>query len=375
VIDMRRKTRGPATLLLIAFGALLLAAPPVFAGTRSYTGTISGGFGDGGDFITTTQGGSEFVTDFGWNALPACLIGSVHRSLLSFPTSLAPATNGIVPVRGTMMTAGASGARSITITLNNWGVPGQGGQKRVFNQTTCRITAPSFVLNASLTRRTQASAADWPAVSGMLSAGGGPGDQMRGGLLGPSQFASIMAGPAQFGGTVPRTGGGQVTLGIVTPGLGVNVGELPTGPQPLGGGGASGTTVTNMGTFMNSRLNTTNTVTLEFVVFPWTTGDVVAFDSGGDFITTRTAMGTDLRATTGPGAGVGNIQLVSPFIATIYGGAIATAPFVFSGVGVLNLNLPEPGAVGMLSAGLLGLVGVHLVRRRGRASQQPKDEA
>jgi hypothetical protein len=341
-------------------------ALPAMAETRMYTGSISGGFGDGGDILPTPGLGMTTIADPGQNGLPVCLVGPVDRSLLPFPTNLAPATNATVPVQGTLGTSGTSGPRAITINVSNWGVPGAGGQTRVFNSGTCRVTIPPAFLPEFFTRRTQVSQANWPAASGMLSAGGGPGTQFKFGPLGNTQFASIVPGPAQFGGSAPRTGGGRVTLGIVTQGLGVNVGTLPTGPQPLGGTKASGTTVVNTGTFMNALAGTTNTVMLEFVVFPWTTGTVVAFDSGGSFQTTRTAMGTDLRATTGTGAGLGNIQLVSPFIAAIYGAAIANDPVIFSGVGSLNLNVPEPGAVGLLSAGLLGLVGVHLVRRRDR---------
>ncbi len=184
--------------------------------------------------------------------------------------------------------------------------------------------------------------ADWPAASGVLSAGGGPGSLTAQGPAGASQFASIMAGPGTFGGGVPRTGDGKVTLGIVTAGLGRNIGTVPIGPQPLGGSGAGAngrTTIRNTGTFMHTVLGTTNTVMLSFLVFPWTTGDVVAFDSGGAFVTTRTAMGTDIRATTGPNDGLGNIQLVTPFVAAITGGAIATQPLIFSGVSVLNMNV------------------------------------
>jgi len=96
---------------------------------------------------------------------------------------------------------------------------------------------------------------------------------------------------------------------------------------------------------------------------------VVAFDSGGAFVTTRTAMGTDTRATTGPNDGLGNIQLVTPFVAAITGDAIATQPLIFSGVSVLNMNVPEPRSIAMASGALLCLVGIHLTRRRSQASR------
>ena len=267
----------------------------------------------------------------------------------------------------------AAGQNKITVTLSNGGVAGAGGQTRVFNASTCTLAIPGAFLPSFLTKRTQLGGADWPAASGVLSAGGGPGSVFAQGPAGASQFASIMAGPGTFGGGVPRTGNRKVTLRIVTPGLGVNVGSLPTGPQPLGGNGAgangSTTMVINTGTFMNSLLGTTNTVMLSFLVFPWTTGDVVAFDSGGAFVTTRTAMGTDNRDTTGPNDGLGNIQLVTPFVAAIQGPAIATAPLIFSGVSVLSMNVPEAGSIAMLSTGLLGLIGhpSHTPPEPGRA--------
>ncbi len=356
----------------MGFCLLLSLALPAHSQV-SYTGTISAGFGDGFDIVPTAGLGSTTVFDPGQNGLPVCMFGAIPRSVLPSPTNLAPAINATIPISGTVMTSPvAAGQNKITVTLNNGGVAGAGGQTRVFNTSTCTLFIPGAFLPSFLTKRTQVGGADWPAASGVFSAGGGPGNAFAQGPAGASQFASIMAGPGTFGGGVPRTGNGKVTLGIVTPGLGVNVGSLPTGPQPLGGNGAGAngsTEIQNTGTFMNSLLNTTNFVQLSFLVFPWTTGDVVGFDSGGGFLTTRTAMGTDNRDTTGPNDGLGNIQLVSPFVAAIQGPAIATAPLIFSGVSVLSMDVPESGSIAMLSVGLLGLIGIHLTRRRNRATR------
>ncbi len=110
---------------------------------RSYTGTISAGFGDGSDIVPTTGLGSTTIDDPGQNGLPVCMFGAIPRSVLPFPTNLAPATNATIPISGTVMTSPVvAGQNKITVTLNNGGAAGAGGQTRVFNTSTCTLAIP-----------------------------------------------------------------------------------------------------------------------------------------------------------------------------------------------------------------------------------------
>ena len=82
-----RIARPLIRLALLALIVLGLAQPA--QSQVSYVGTISGGFGDGGD---------PPVVDPGQNGLPVCVRGPVHRSHLTPALQLAPATNATIPV-------------------------------------------------------------------------------------------------------------------------------------------------------------------------------------------------------------------------------------------------------------------------------------
>jgi len=96
---------------------------------------------------------------------------------------------------------------------------------------------------------------------------------------------------------------------------------------------------------------------------PWTTGMFVArailSTAGGNPNTfTWAATGKDTRTANGEG----NIQLVSGAV-RLASSAGALTPSI-AGMSLYFFPVPEPGALGMLAAGGLGIVGLTLLRRR-----------
>lgn len=135
-------------------------------------------------------------------------------------------------------------------------------------------------------------------------------------------------------------------------------------PGPMGTVNQHGVIATNMGVQIISPVNFVG------AFFEWTTGTARHSDMVGDFVTNRTAMGQDIAVVGGPNGTTRRLQLVSPWSASIK----LVGPFAlpipqlgFGGLAVLRLNIqpaPEPTAIAMLGAGLLGVAGLAAARRR-----------
>jgi len=110
---------------------------------------------------------------------------------------------------------------------------------------------------------------------------------------------------------------------------------------------------------------------IRVAVNQYTTGTVFHQDSVGDYITSRGTTGFDNTALAGAGGTTRQIQLVSPWSATIRGvgpfGLNAVVPQLgFGGMGKITLDIqpaPEPGAMLSLGFGTLALLGIRRIRR------------
>ena len=81
----------------------------------------------------------------------------------------------------------------------------------------------------------------------------------------------------------------------------------------------------------------------------------------GVFPTTTTRMDSGSKNTVG---GVGTIQLVKPFMIRSMGGTNGPNGRSFSTKVVLDVRVPEPGSLAMLSTGILGMAFMAAGRRR-----------
>jgi hypothetical protein len=246
-------------------------------------------------------------------------------------------------------------------------------------ETTCNIVATEF--GPSLTRRTTFVTFSWPASGGTVSNGGGFG----GPASAPFQFAPVWAPTGQavqaiaqpatishpgsrFGGAVALAGQANFLVGIKFGAVTTYVGSVPI-PVFMGveGGTATPTAIlsatemwylkTSLGTPTDPPVATIPLLA-QHAGFRWTTGQVFAFDTRGDFSTTRTRTGTDQRT---PNGTHGVLQLVSPAVMALSG----LAPGGFAVTATLELNfVPEPASSSLLAGGVLLLVGLHTVRRR-----------
>ena len=167
---------------------------------------------------------------------------------------------------------------------------------------------------------------------------------------------------AKFGGALRVNGVSNAFLGINT-GANIFTGTLPV-RLSVGAGGAGVPTfqVTTTRTFMRKGgLPPTVPEQARQVLFPWTTGRVIASDKTGNFWTFRTRTGFDSRNSAGT---TGTLQLVTPGLVTI-SGPLTVLPFAITSVLTLTFT-PEPGATLLLAGGALTLlVLVALRRRRG----------
>lgn len=135
-------------------------------------------------------------------------------------------------------------------------------------------------------------------------------------------------------------------------------------PGPMGTVNQQGAIATTMGVPIISPVNFVG------AFFEWTTGTARHSDMVGDFVTNRTAMGLDQAIVGGQNGTTRRLQLVSPWSASIK----LVGPFGlpipqlgFGGLAVLRLNIqpaPEPAAMAMLGAGLLGVASLAAARRR-----------
>ena len=200
--------------------------------------------------------------------------------------------------------------------------------------------------------------------AGSFAKGGGPGSTMFAPLSGllSSQFGvSVSGGGNTFGGTM-RLLGQFNWRSFCTP-ASVFCSYKSTFPlSPIGG--LLGGSATAM-TWIGGTGFPPTAVTVTVWGFPWTTGTAMAAALSGSplYSTLTTATGTDLRT---PG-GMGNLQLVSPFLVrTRYDSPIGPPlEFIFGGMAVADLHfVPEPSAWLLLTAGVGGLVALRRFSRR-----------
>jgi len=103
--------------------------------------------------------------------------------------------------------------------------------------------------------------------------------------------------------------------------------------------------------------------------FPWTTGTVMATAPIGTVFggstATITAMGSDMRTS----QGVGNLQLVTPFVIRQRDSTSGALLGTGAGVAILSLHfVPEPAAIAQLAAGLSALAFLYRLSRRDSRS-------
>ena len=349
--------------LLWAALAVLVLAAPAQAVLVQYTGTLTSGFGDGGN--VSDPGGLDTAN----NAFPACN-PIIKSTVVTSPIPGYAATEGTAMFFGTANVTTGMAPQAVQF-------PQQSGVNGLF--TTCQVVIPN--IQPQLTMRTQTTTLIWPGSAGTFQAGGG--------FAGPTtdpfvfsapatfqkQFAvastSRTMGPAgsgpKFGGAIRVNGAINAKLAARTPGGGPNrlIGSIPA---RLSVGAANGPATPTF-FFSTSRVFYLNGMTsipaakavVKQVFFPWTTGKIKASDSTGQFFTFRSRVGFDNRTPNGTN---GTLQLVTPAVTLISG---IGAPLPFMPTSVLTLVFtPEPAATALLGAGVLTLLGVYAAQRRRR---------
>ena len=100
---------------------------------------------------------------------------------------------------------------------------------------------------------------------------------------------------------------------------------------------------------------------------PWTTGTLEVFQSGGFYISRAVVAGYDNRT---ENRELGTMSLVVPWLAHQYITSFnptdpVASPWHNTAINQVRVNfMPEPGGILLMSAGVLGLVGVYRLRRR-----------
>jgi hypothetical protein len=140
-------------------------------------------------------------------------------------------------------------------------------------------------------------------------------------------------------------------------------------PGPMGTVNQHGAII-NAPTPMGALVPVISPVNFVGAFFEWTTGTARHSDMVGDFVTDRTAMGSDMAIVGGPNGTTRRLQLVSPWSASIKLAGPFGLPIPqlgFGGLAVLRLNIqpaPEPTAIAMLGFGVAGVAGLAALRRR-----------
>lgn len=137
------------------------------------------------------------------------------------------------------------------------------------------------------------------------------------------------------------------------------------GPQVLGETGTYGSTYIRHETLTVMG----DPLTYQYWFFatrgPWTTGMVTIYGTGSEGPFSLRATGYDTRGLTPGGALSGALSLVQPVLLHNYAEAGAQPSFHSAQIVVAQMEfLPEPGASGLLSVGLLSLVLLYRMRRR-----------
>ena len=426
---MNRKTfqlRFVAMSLSVAMLGVL-GATSASAVQRVYAGQLRFGFGDGGitgmgstvspgtlNLDAAPGGGTEVVDDAN-NAIPPCAAPGATVTPSGMGNAPAATASGAGPQTGTInfhgladvVTTGGGAidpsapiqffkVTATTAGLNNWGLT-----------TNCPIYT-NGVPGDLLFRRTQMAQFSWPSTTGTVQAGAGavPATTVSGGTNlasltaagapGAVQRVGAVAGPNRYGGSVGMVGTADTLLGfnsIPAYGLPSAIGTLPiplafginggTGVTPGSGTGVipTGSTIAvspppfKAVTAPSQRdpggpvpPTTAADVYIPFasgVGLAWTTGAVTAFDSLGDFRTTRTRTGAAVNAGPFTGATTASLQLVSPGV--LFLGLGGLPPLGIAITAELDINfVPEPASLAALGAGVAVLGGLYGYRRRNR---------
>jgi hypothetical protein len=345
----------------IVLAAVAFAAPAQSQVVVQYQGLITTGFGDG-----PVIGPGDLTFDTANNGQPAC------RALVP----------PVGPGGGTASAGAFGSATAATAKFSGIATVVTGGpapQPVIFPPanlanglvTTC-LTSQTLI-PPFLTVRIQQTNLTWPASTGSFAPGGGFAGPTTAPFLFVPAFNSAqsalattipVAGPGsspKFGGAMRVNGSSNVFLGIRTPGANIFTGTLPL-KLSVGAQGGAATPTFQTTTSAPFQLKGGGPPTVpglaQQVFFPWTTGRVVASDRAGNFWTFRSRQGFDNRNAAGT---VGTLQLVTPALTDITG--LAPLPFALTSVLTLTFT-PEPGPTLLLGAGVITLLGLHVVRRR-----------
>jgi len=339
-----------------------------------YEGELRFGFGSNSAGNPGNPTGSGNMLDTANNAVPPCA-----------------ATNANPPTAGKPNWTGGTGA--VTAFMNFQGIasiiPATGTATKpsvkFFGVTAWNGLATSCPVftngtpGGGLFARTQMAQFAWPNGDGLVSENGGPGTFVANipwAGLGEQKLA-MTDGPKKYGGAAAMVGSGNTRLGIFGAAGTRFVGSLPI-PISLG----TATKVSQpVGTTMNvtaffvqvtDPVNGTMTFTTPTGAFtgtaqgmgaPWGTGTISAYDTFGDFTTTRIRVGSAYTAATGPGGTTAHLQMVTPSILKLGIPAVGGV-FGIATTAVLEINfVPEPGATAMLVAGV-GMLGGLYYRRK-----------
>jgi len=195
--------------------------------------------------------------------------------------------------------------------------------------------------------------------------------------------ASGSAGPNQFGGTLQVFGRSANYIGIIGPGT---VREISF-PVPYGGAGAVALPNHPLGvdilrsttdSFVRIHLGTLAGTIVASIVgpvvadfFPWTTGTIMQNNTSVVTKTLepleygiRTEAGSDSRTV---GNLNGNLQMVTGWLQHSWtgGNPVDGSSSIFTRVMDMSF-VPEPGSLGLIGSGVLGLLGFSLASRKRR---------
>jgi hypothetical protein len=353
---------------------MVLVTATAHAQIVQYEAELRFGFGSNSAGTPGNPAGSGNMLDTANNAIPPCAATNANP-----PTTAKPAWTG-----GTGAVTGFQNFQGIASIIPATGTATKPSVK--FFQVTAwngvATSCPVFTNGTpggGLFARTQMAQFAWPQADGTVSENGAPGTfaaNIPWAALG-EQKLGMFDGPNKYGGAAAMIGSGNTRLGIFGLGGTRFVGSLPI-PISLG---IATKTSQPVGTTMNvtaffvqvtDPVNMTGTFTTTMGAFTgtaqgmgasWGTGTISAYDTFGDFTTTRIRIGSAYTAVAGTGPTTAHLQLVTPSVLKLGIPAVGGV-FGIATTAVLEINfVPEPGATAMLVAGV-GMLGGLYYRRK-----------